>query len=180
MLTSVPVASWLCEGIQDDGSLLGTIWMVVGKPLCLAMILFLQLLTDGGWEDPGHTAAFVCKNPGTHDSGCQVRTSCGGTMEKWGSDHSFVVNPAVKYPQISWVLWKLIGTDFEELGGALKYCREACQEPSINKSSRWCACRGPYGVLTAESFNQGKWSLGAFCWWESSGSVWGTPEPNVT
>jgi hypothetical protein len=36
-------------------------------------------------------------------------------MEKWGSDHSFVVNPAVKYPQISWVPWKLIGTDFRSL-----------------------------------------------------------------
>jgi hypothetical protein len=45
-------------------------------------------------------------------------------MEKWGIDHSFVVDPAVKYPQISWVSWKLIGTDFEELGGAPKYCSE--------------------------------------------------------
>jgi hypothetical protein len=49
LLTSVPVASWLSEGIQNEGSLLGTIWMVVGKPLCLSMILFfLQLLTDEG------------------------------------------------------------------------------------------------------------------------------------
>jgi hypothetical protein len=155
LLTSVSVASWLCEGIRNEGSLLGTIWMVVGKPLCLSMNLFLQPLTDGGWEHPGHAAAFVCKTQGPTTAIAKVRTSCGGTMEKLRSDHSFAVNPAVKYPQISWVLWKLIGTDFKELGGAAKYCREACQEASINKSSRWCACRGPYGVLTAGSFNRG-------------------------
>jgi hypothetical protein len=89
LLTSVPVASLHREGIQNEGSLLGTIWMVVGKPLCLSMNSFFATLTDGGWEHPGHAAAFVCKNPGTHDSGAK---SGNHAVESWRNGEVITVS----------------------------------------------------------------------------------------